>query len=1846
MKKKILGLLLVVFLSVVAIGCNFSGGTITIDPGNGNGTTTVDLDDVFLNVESQIKNKNAITDDITLPTTFGSVTISWVSDNPDLIDNQGRVHRPDVDTNVILKCTITSGQESKKYEVHVTIKAKEQVVVVDAVAKLDSAKQGTYYGDDVVVVVMESTVKITDPSGKTLEYTIYQEGTRYYVVDNGNKMYCTFGDGTVTNDKGTFTKRAETLAVSSIQTILSSNVGDKYKAKATVVAISNVSVLLKDNTGFILVYFGTSYAKDLAVGDEIEIEGVTSTYKGSVQFSGGTYTKVGTKTVSYPAAEELSGAAVDALTTVAPAVKYVKVQGKLVLSGSYVNLEVEGATNKVSVVSPVQSVSELDGKKVEITGYYLYVNGSSPLYVNIIITDIKDLGGTDVPPVVLNESTISEVKAGTVGEKYKTKGIVVAVSNVSALLKDSTDYILAYFGTNFAKDLVVGDEVIFEGITSAYKDTIQFNGGSYTKVGTGEVTHPQSEVLDGSAIDTLLKATPVTKLVKVQGKLVISGNYVNLEVAGTSAKGSIVSPIQNVSDFDGKNVVVTGYYLYVNGSNPQYVNIILVDIEEAGGTTPSTETVAKLTADQQGTYYGSGVTVVVEESKVTITEPTGKTFSFVLYVDSDNKIYINEEGNRVYCTFGDGTITNSKGTFTKNPTTIEFVTLDQAKAGTVGGTYNVKATVVAVSAVSFLLKDATDYMLVYLGTSFTKDLQVGNEVELTGKTGTYKDTVQFTTASYKVTGNNEVAYPEPEVLTSESMDALTVLAPETKYVKVAGKLSISGSYINLAVEGTSVVGSVVNPIQGLSNYSDKNVVITGYFLYVTGSTTKYVNIILTNIEEGEGNDTPVELPISSISDVKAGNVGEKYKVKAIVVAVSGVSALLKDDTDYILVYFGSSFAKDLKVGNEILLEGVTSSYKDTVQFGGGNYTVVGEYTFTYPEAVELNGKEMDILASATPVVTYVKLAGNLTISGNYINLKVELSENLGSIVTPLIDLSDYAGKDVVVTGYYLYVTGSSPKYFNIIMTDIALKDGTSTNPDEAAVDEIIDEFNNLDFPAVYNSLILPTGGDGIGITWISSNPDVLESNGTYHMPSAPVDVKFTVIVKKGDVEKTTEVTFRVVGLETIASVLATTDFDNYHAVKGIAVAIGREGFVLQDSTGLISTSNGAFAQDVEVGDEVLVIGPVSTFGSLPQFSQYNLHYEKTGNKATVSYPEPVVLDASSFETLFDSTESKYVQVTGSLEAGEYLSILTVEGTEVAGGLLHANLLEYDGMDVTIKGYFMYSVEGYKKFNEIFVTEITVDGTANVEMNKVEKVARDIVASLDGETIYVPYAYYSDDDDVSIEWSSSNSDIYEMGSIPLYQASATRVTLTAVVSCGEASKEVQVTVIVAPLTPLAEVNSDDAEQWFVVKGQVVAETRDSVLLKDESGTVVIYFGSNSKSENLFIGAEIYYFGKVVSYAGINEFNYGYFVLLDSSDVIYPEPAILDGAGVDALVDTTEAHYVKVTGDLELSGNYANLYTKGGEYVVSLVSPIEDLTEVNGERIVVTGYYVYTAGSSTKYPSIMMTGYELYEWPDEELVNELKASLDSLVEVPCFAGITMAFPEGVEVTISSDHEDIISNDLEYNFPSEDTLVTLTVTITKGEATVTATSSFVCKAPQSISTVLAYEDLSERFLVKGVVVAVSTQSFLVQDETGLILAYYGANFEQDLEIGDVVYLRGYITEYYGTRQFGKNVGYTKTGETEEVNYPDPVVLDASGFDALFETTTLTYVELTATLNVSGNYYNLVVEGSENKGSITYPADENLALANGTEVTLKGYYVYTNGTSKKYISFLATELTYTVSE
>lgn len=160
-----------------------------------------------------------------------------------------------------------------------------------------------------------------------------------------------------------------------------------------------------------------------------------------------------------------------------------------------------------------------------------------------------------------------------------------------------------------------------------------------------------------------------------------------------------------------------------------------------------------------------------------------------------------------------------------------------------------------------------------------------------------------------------------------------------------------------------------------------------------------------------------------------------------------------------------------------------------------------------------------------------------------------------------------------------------------------------------------------------------------------------------------------------------------------------------------------------------------------------------------------------------------------------------------------------------------------------------------------------------------------------------------------------------------------------------------------------------------------------------------------------------------------------------------------------------------------------------------------------------------------------------------------------------------------------------------------------------------------------------------VKGQAVAMTTGGAVIADETGFIY-YYG---KPEFNLGDAVTVTGPVTAYGGFNQFSaQNEGTTiVAGENSEVTYPEAVVMDGAAMDAWFANPVHQYVTVSGQLNISGNYYNLNVEGATKAvGSLVYPTEEiTAAVANGDDVTITGYAVYTSG--GKYVNIVVTNVT-----
>ena len=177
--------------------------------------------------------------------------------------------------------------------------------------------------------------------------------------------------------------------------------------------------------------------------------------------------------------------------------------------------------------------------------------------------------------------TIAEIIAAGAQASASTSGTVVATYARGFLISDGTGYILTYVGKD--SGLAAGDVVTISSPTSLYGGLLQFgNASTFEKTGTAEFTLPEPEVLDAAAMDAFI-AAPSIKYVQYTGTLAISGNYYNVNVAGTeTAVGSIQYPVEGMvnADWNEKEITVTGFLIGV--SSGKYLNTMAVSVVEGG----------------------------------------------------------------------------------------------------------------------------------------------------------------------------------------------------------------------------------------------------------------------------------------------------------------------------------------------------------------------------------------------------------------------------------------------------------------------------------------------------------------------------------------------------------------------------------------------------------------------------------------------------------------------------------------------------------------------------------------------------------------------------------------------------------------------------------------------------------------------------------------------------------------------------------------------------------------------------------------------------------------------------------------------------------------------------------------------------------------------------------------------------------------------------------------------------------------------------------------------------------------------------------------------------------------
>ena len=216
------------------------------------------------------------------------------------------------------------------------------------------------------------------------------------------------------------------------------------------------------------------------------------------------------------------------------------------------------------------------------------------------------------------------------------------------------------------------------------------------------------------------------------------------------------------------------------------------------------------------------------------------------------------------------------------------------------------------------------------------------------------------------------------------------------------------------------------------------------------------------------------------------------------------------------------------------------------------------------------------------------------------------------------------------------------------------------------------------------------------------------------------------------------------------------------------------------------------------------------------------------------------------------------------------------------------------------------------------------------------------------------------------------------------------------------------------------------------------------------------------------------------------------------------------------------------------------------------------------------------------------------------------------------------------------------LEYeeNTRTADRTATITIKAPGAVKAVTLTQAGVPATGMTVTEIIAAADNDMvQTLPSTVVVALTTRGAVLSDGQNALYAY--GNSAAALKTGNGVKVSAKKTTYNGVPELTDITDVFVDSEGNAVNHPTATDITATA--AEYDASVAEYIKLSGTLSVSGNYYNMTLDGIDPEtkmGSIVYPVDElNAKSFDGKKITVTGYF---NGLSSKgrYINIVATKI------
>ncbi len=173
-----------------------------------------------------------------------------------------------------------------------------------------------------------------------------------------------------------------------------------------------------------------------------------------------------------------------------------------------------------------------------------------------------------------------------------------------------------------------------------------------------------------------------------------------------------------------------------------------------------------------------------------------------------------------------------------------------------------------------------------------------------------------------------------------------------------------------------------------------------------------------------------------------------------------------------------------------------------------------------------------------------------------------------------------------------------------------------------------------------------------------------------------------------------------------------------------------------------------------------------------------------------------------------------------------------------------------------------------------------------------------------------------------------------------------------------------------------------------------------------------------------------------------------------------------------------------------------------------------------------------------------------------------------------------------------------------------------------------------PSSLTEIAAMDKGANIQTNEVLVVAKYARGVMLAQDGFYLLAFN--NNGVDAKIGDIVTVSGEVGEYAGLKQIANPVVEVISSDNEVV-LPEPKVLE--GLDD-YASEKFELIQYSGTMAVSGNYFNVNVDGSTRQGSIQYPLDADAMKALDKKlITATGFFTGITG-SGKYVNMMSTSV------